>query len=199
MTGRALSPLRVEASLWLLVLGGLAAGIGIETDWGTKLVWPVAAPAVDATPLAKPALAEPFRLPPPDTYLETPMRPIFVVTRRPAPIPPPPEPPKPSMKRGQFQLTGTTILPDGRFAYLLEKAGNKTRVVAQGKEINGITVKEVHADRVVLTQHDDTELLTLVTAKAPALPAGPAVKGTAATPPPPGGRPPKAPGQEEPQ
>lgn len=178
MSPSLLTPLRVETSLWIVLLGGLTAGIGIETDWGRQWMWPLAVPPVITPEFTQPAMTEPFRLPPPDTFLETSLRPIFVVTRRPAPIPPPPEPPKPSMKRGQFLLTGTTIVPEGRFAYLLEKAGNKTRVVAQGKIINGITVKEVHPDRVILQQYDDTEMLGLITAKA--LPPAPVAKPSAA-------------------
>jgi hypothetical protein len=163
-----LTPLRIEAGFWLALCGGLAAGIGVETDWGQRWQWPMAAAALAPPDFAKPALAEPFHLPPPDSFLETTLRPIFVVTRRPAPIPPPPEPPKPSMKKDQFVLTGTTIVPEGKFAFLVEKAGNKVRVVSEGKEVNGILVKEISATRVVLTQHDDEEVLMLKPAKGPA-------------------------------
>ena len=101
---------------------------------------------------------------------------MFIVTRRPTPIAPPPAPPKPIMKKDQFILMGTTIAGESKIAFLLEKAGNKSRVVAQGKEINDITVTEVTADRIVLSQFGDTEVLVLRTNKpppgAPARPAG---------------------------
>lgn len=162
------TPWRAEAGFWLLLCGGLATGIGMETDWGRRLEPPaVALPAVSSD-FAKPDLAEPFHLAAPDTFLETAMRPLFIVSRRPAPAAPPPEPPKPMMQKEQFQLTGITIVPSGKFAFLVEKAGNRARVVSEGKEINGITVKEISPDQVVLSQYDDTEVLILKTAKGPA-------------------------------
>ena len=178
-----LSPLRVETGFWLLLCGGLAAGIGYETDWGQRWQWPLAATALAPAEFIKPVLVEPFHLPPPDTFLETTLRPIFVVTRRPAPIPPPPEPPRPSMQKDQFKLTGVTLVPEGKFAYLFDKASNKTRVVGEGKEINGITVKEIRPDRVVLGQYDDTEVLQLRTAKGPMAPVEVPVAEGRTTPP----------------
>jgi hypothetical protein len=179
-----LTPQRFEIGFWLLLLGGLTAGIGDETDWGQRWQWPVAETTTAPAVFNKPVLAEPFHLPTPDTFLETTLRPIFVVTRRPAPIPPPPEPPRPSMKKDQFKLTGVTVVPEGKFAYLFDKAGNRTRVVGEGKEIDGIVVKEIRPDRVVLTQYDDTEVLQLRTAKGPMTqvenPAGDVKPATAA-------------------
>lgn len=162
-----LTPHRTEVGFWLLLWVGLAVGIGLETDWGRQLEKQlpiIVAPPADFSP---PRLTEPFRLPPPDHFLGITERPIFVATRRPPPIPLPAEPPKPSMKKGQFALLGTMIVPDGKFAILLEKSGNKSRTVPEGKEINGITVKSVTPDRVVLSQNDDTEVLVLKTAVAP--------------------------------
>jgi len=178
----ATRPRRYELAFWLLLWGALGAGIALETDWGQRWHWPVDEPVVAAAAFSQPVLAEPYRLPPPEQFLAIAERPLFIVTRRPAPAAPPPEPPRPSMKRDQFQLMGTTIVPEGKFAFLLEKAGNKSRVVAEGKEINGIMVKEVAPERVVLTQHGDTEVLLLKTGKPGAAP------GAAA-----GGRPPLPP------
>lgn len=167
-----LTPRRVEATFWLLLCGSLATGIGYQTDWGRRLSWPIQTGASAPAAFTEPTLPEPFRLPAADTYLETALRPIFVVTRRPAPAQPEVEPPKPSMNRGQFTLTGTTIVPEGKFAYLLEKAGNKVRVVGEGKEINGIQIKTIEATRVVLTQYDEEEELVLRPTKPPAPPPG---------------------------
>ncbi len=181
-----LTPLRVETGLWLLLCGGLAAGIGVETDWGRRLQPSVATQPEPRSDFVKPLLAEPFHLAPPDSFLETAMRPLFIVSRRPAPPPPPPEPPKPAMQKDQFRLTGITIVPGGNFAFLVEKSGNRNRVVSAGKEINGIMVKEVSANQVVLTQFDDTEILTLKTARGPltTAPAAPPVPPPAAPSPP---------------
>lgn len=176
-----LSPTRAELLLWLAICGGLAIVIGQETDWGTR--WQSTIPTHRREPasFSKPTLSEPFKLPPADEYLETSMRPLFVATRRPTPQLPPPEAPKPAMKRDQFSLTGITMLPEGKFAFLIEKTGNKSRVVSEGKEINGILVKEISNDRVVLTQYEETEVLLLKTAKGPAATIVPGEKDGAAT------------------
>lgn len=199
----ALTPIRVETGFWLILWAGLAAGIGIETDWGRQLQWPVAELAQAPPDVARPVLTEPFRLPEPDRHLTIATRPIFVVTRLPAPPAPLADASRPSMKKDQFVLMGTTIVPEGKFAFLLEKAGNKSRVVAEGKEINGIMVKDVKADRVVLSQGGDTEVLVLKTIKPP--PGSPAgatgAAGAAGAPsvtPPSGRRPPAAPQSQAP-
>jgi hypothetical protein len=173
----ALTPFRVEAALWLILWLGLATGIGLVTDWGRQMRLPMT--EIDQTPpeFRRPVLAEPFSLSPPDQFLDITMRPLFIVTRRPAPTPPPPEPPKPGMVKGQFILMGTTVVGKDKFAFMLEKAGNKSRVVAEGKEINGIMVKEVTTERVVLSQYDDTEVLVLRTNKPP--PGASATRGVA--------------------
>jgi len=163
----ALAPIRAEAGLWLILWLGLATGIGLETDWGRQMRLPVAEIDQTSPEFPKPVLAEPFRLSPPDQFLDITLRPLFIVTRRPAPTPPAPEPPKPSMVKGQFILMGTTVVGKGKFAFMLEKAGNRSRVVAEGKEINGIMVKEVTTEQVVLSQYDDTEVLVLKPIKPP--------------------------------
>ena len=169
MSSSAFTPRRVEAAFWLALLSALAVAIGFELDWGRRWIRPIQQIDVQPPPFTKPTLTEPFRLPSADAFLETAMRPIFVVTRRPAPTIAV-EAPKPRMKKDQFALTGTTIVPEGKFAHLLEKAGNKSHVLSEGKKINGILIKEVRTDRVVLTQHDDTETVMLNVAKSPKLP-----------------------------
>jgi hypothetical protein len=167
-----LTPLRAEAGAWIIVLAGLITGIGIASDWGRQTEWVIASAELTPAVFTKPTLAEPYQLPAPDTLLETTLRPLFVANRRPAPIPPPPEPPKPQMRKGQFSLTGTTIVAEGKFAHLVEKATNKAVVLAEGKEINGLKVQQVTPDFVILTQFDDSETLVLSTAKAPLLQPG---------------------------
>jgi hypothetical protein len=157
----ALTPIRVEAGFWLILLLGLVAGIGFETDWGRQLEWPMTEITEAAPDFAKPELVEPFRLAPPDQFLEVTTRPIFIVTRRPAPPAPAVEAARPSMQKGQFVLVGTSIVGATKIAFLLEKAGNKNRVVSEGKEINGIKVEEIVADRIVLSQFGDKEVLVM--------------------------------------
>lgn len=199
---RIITPRRIETMLWVVIIFGLAAGIGFETDWGRRLAWPVQLPDSQPAQFAKPTLAPPFNMPSADTFLEVAMRPLFIFTRRPAP-PIPVETTKPSMKKDQFVLTGTTVVAEGMFAHLLEKAGNKSHVIAQGKEINGILVKEIRPDRVVLMQGEETEVIVLRTMKAPSpaaatTPAAPTGRRAASahppapsTPPPPPASPPE--------
>jgi len=186
----ALTPLRVETAFWLILCGGLVAGIGLETNWGRQQQGPAETIVEARAEFSEPALAEPFRLPPADQYVQITARPIFVVTRRPAPISPTSESAKSGMKKDQFILMGTTIAGGSKVAFLVEKVGNRNRVVAQGKEINGITVREVTADRVVLSQFGETETLVLKTNRpppgTPARPVGVVQNpflGTPATPP----------------
>jgi len=162
---RLLTPFRVEAGFWLLLCGSLTIGVGHESDWGHRMTWPLPDFSVASSAFTPPALAEPFHLSSPDSYPETTLRPMLIATRRPAPVL---SSPNSGMKKGQFVLTGTTLLPEGRFAFLLEKVDNKVRVISEGKEINGILVKRVGDNRIVLTQHDDEELLELKPTKPPA-------------------------------
>jgi phosphomevalonate kinase len=65
------------------------------------------------------------------------------------------------MRKGQFFLAGTTIVAEGKFAHLVEKATRKSYVIAEGKDVNGIKVQQVTSDFVILTQHDDSETVVL--------------------------------------
>lgn len=161
----------VEPVFWILVLGGLLAGIGVETDWGRRLSRPLPPPDMSPVTFQAPALSSSFALNAADTFLETGMRPLFVITRRPAPRMP--ETMRETMKKGQFILTGTTIVDSMKFAHLVEKAGGKARTVAEGREINGLLVQEVTATRIVLAKDNETETVPLTSAKAPPAPAKP--------------------------
>ncbi len=160
------SPLSVEAFVWFVLIAGVTVITGLETDWWRKLELSIQEPANESATFSPPTLAVPFEPPAIDRLLETALRPLFVATRRPAPYPLPPQPPKPSMAKGQFLLSGTTIVPEGRFAQLVQKSGNKSISVAEGEMVNGILVKTISPESVVLTQHDDSEVLTLVSPKS---------------------------------
>lgn len=155
-----LTPFRVEIGVWVAVFIGLLFGIGVETNWGQQFEYALPSDATQSA-FTTPDLTTPYRLPAQDTLMETSIRPVFVPTRRPAPTPPPTQPPKPHMKRDQFVLTGTTMTAEGKFAHLIEKASNKSHVVTEGKEVNGILVKTVLPEQAVLSQYDDIETLIL--------------------------------------
>ncbi|RPJ37720.1 MAG: hypothetical protein EHM21_17855 [Chloroflexi bacterium] len=182
-----LSRTYLPATLW----GGACIGLvlvigGLELDWGRQLHSPLPVLRKPVAKLAETPLLPEFALPSLEQgYPETVNRPLFVVTRRPAPPPPPPTPPKPVMQKGQFILHGVTIAGDVSIALLKEKNGTKTHRVKKGAEINGIRLEKVEAEKVTLTQWDDREELILkiqpmpkpAPAPAPARPGQPGQAG----------------------
>lgn len=146
---------------WLLPLALIGVVIGLETDWGRQLN-PVPPPPAAVVP--KPVVAAVL----PDFALdgglaartETTGRTLFNPTRRPAPTPVA-EAPKPTIKRGQFVLTGTLVVDGKSTAFLREVAGGKSRRAIQGETINGLLVAEVKPDRVRLALGDESEELVL--------------------------------------
>jgi hypothetical protein len=96
----------------------------------------------------------------PETRADTVNRTLFNPTRRPAPTPVQ-EAPKPQMQRGQFVLTGTTVVEGKATAFLRDVKTGKSRRVAQGDNVNGLTVAEVKPDHVKLTMGDESEDVTL--------------------------------------
>jgi len=146
---------------WMVPLAAALAFLGWETDWGRSLT-PIPEPAEVVTPKPVPVSVLPdFSIAGglaarPETVART----LFNPTRRPAP-PVVAEAPKPTMKRGQFALTGTLVVDGKSTAFLREVAGGKARRVLQGESINGLTVAEVKPDRVRLTLGDESEDLLL--------------------------------------
>jgi hypothetical protein len=170
----------IPAALW----GGACIGLALvivwpELDWGRRLhAPPPLLPVPAAKPVEVPLLPE-FVLPPLEqAYTQTQSRPLFVVTRRPAPPPPALAAAKTAMQKGQFILLGVTIAKDVSIALLKESNGPKMYRVKMGTEVNGMKLDKVEAEKVTLTQGDDSEELTLKIqpmtkpAPAPANPAG---------------------------
>jgi general secretion pathway protein N len=98
-------------------------------------------------------------------YAETGSRPLFIPTRRPAPAQATPTSVA-TMNKGQFTLTGVTIAGQTKIALLREKASGRVVRVEQGKEVNGITVGQIDAEQVTLTQGGDQEVVQLMVSKA---------------------------------
>ncbi|HZQ36076.1 MAG TPA: hypothetical protein VFD32_09100 [Dehalococcoidia bacterium] len=124
----------------------------------------------------------------PESRSETVNRTLFNPTRRPAPTPVQ-EAPKAQMQRGQFVLTGTTVVDGKATAFLREVKTGKSRRVTQGESLNGMSVTEVKPDRVKLTMGDESEEVTLKVIANP--------RSTPGAPPPPmvaGGAPAGSPG-----
>jgi hypothetical protein len=162
----------------------LVVVLGLETGWGLRIVptagsGTVKAAAVDAKLLPAIAITSPEQ-----AYPETGSRPLFTPTRRAAPA----SAASANMVKGQYALHGVTIVGDLRIGMLKEKASGRTVRAEKGKEVNGMTVAEVEADRVTLKLGDDSETLQLMVqrgAGAPAAaPAAAAQFGPFAGPPP---------------
>ncbi len=187
---------QLRAALWwLLPLAALAAIVGWETDWGRALEKrPPPAEAIAPTPVAAALLPEYGIAGGLGARTETVQRTLFNPTRRPAPSPT--QAGAARMKRGQFALTGTTVVEGQSTAFLREVAGNKSRRVKAGDTVNGMLVADVKPDRVKLTLGDESEELVLRVATNPrptAQPVATAAAPALPVPPPAAGAPPAAP------
>lgn len=153
-----LAALVVLAALLLLL-------VGLETGFGTRL-----RPAVPAGSTKVAAATEAKLLPPPaattaeQAYPETAARPLFVPTRRPAPVEP--NAGKPAFTRGQYVLQGVIMVGEQRTALLREKASGKVHRVDRGQELNGITIEKVEPSTVTLAMSGEREKLDLVVQRA---------------------------------
>ena len=150
-----------DLAWWLVPFATLVVILGVEVG-ARGMAAPVVvaanpAPATASVPALLPEYGIPGGV---DNRSETVNRTLFNPTRRPAPTPAP-ETAKPSMPRGQFALTGTTVVDGKGTAFLREVNGGKFRRVQQGDTINGMLVAEVKPDRVKLTMGDDSEDLVL--------------------------------------
>ena len=115
----------------------------------------------------------------PDTeYAETGSRPLFTPTRRPAPAQAVAANAA-TMVKGQFILTGVTIVGANKIALLREKSSGRVVRVEQGKEVNGITVAEIEPDKVTLSQGGDQEVVGMLVSKAGAAPGMPGAPASA--------------------
>lgn len=165
-----------------LIAVALLVVIGFETGFGTRLrpapppVSGGTSPTVDARVL--PTLAATV---PEQTYPESVARPLFVPSRRPAP-PAPAAAAASTMPKGTLTLQGVTIAGNTRIAMLREKQSGRIHRVEQGRQVNGMSVAQIDADRVVLRMGDDQETVPLLVSKAggPGAPGVPAPAPVAA-------------------
>lgn len=177
-------PEQIWPALWIVVAAGLAAVIAAEHYYGRVEIGE--GPRAPAK-IVEARLLPPFSLPADEqSATETVTRPLFVPTRRLSP--PVATASAGTMKKGQFVLTGVTVLPEASYVFLKEVSTGKTQSVKKGSLVNGITVETVEPRRVVLRQGEETEDLPLniqVPARVVAAPAP-----TGAVPPAPGAAPP---------
>jgi hypothetical protein len=171
------------AVAWLVPFAAVAAVLGWETHWGRALD-PAPPPTVPGAPApVRVALLPEYTLPgDAEARRETVDRTLFNPTRRPAPPAPPPAAAAAKMQRGQFALTGTTLVDGKATAFLREVNGGKARRVQKGETINGILVEDVAADHVRLSQNGESEELVLKIAAGPRTTIQPAAPAAAAAP-----------------
>src|SRR5687768_5694158 len=152
--------------------------IGFETKWGTR-VRPAAPTAASkaAAPVDARVLPTVAATVAEQAYPESVTRPLFVPSRRPAPTAPPVA--VATMPKGTLTLQGVTIAGNTRIAMLREKQSGRIHRVEQGKVVNGMSVAQVDADRVVLRMGEESETVPMLVSKAGGQP------GTTAPPPPP--------------
>lgn len=162
MTVNDVLPRLRELAWWLLPLGALLVVLGVEIHLGDPAgPPPIAAVAAAAPQPVAPSLLPEYTIPGGvETRAETVNRTLFNPTRRPAPTPAQ-ETAKTQMPRGQFALTGTTVVEGKSTAFLREVSGGKFRRVNKGDTLNGMLVADVKPDRVKLTMGDESEELVL--------------------------------------
>lgn len=142
------------------------------------LMAPGGAPSASAR---KAAPAESKLLPPlasasaEQVYPETVNRPLWIPTRRPAPVA---TVAPASFARGQFILQGVIVAGGTRIAMLREKTSGRVHRVEKGRDVNGIQVAEIEPEKVTLAQGDEREVVELRVqrpgaAGAPAAPTAP--------------------------
>ena len=155
--------------VWIVPFAIAVAAIGIETDWGRSLNRHTPAPAAAPPEPVAVALLPEYRIDGgTEARRETVDRVLFNPTRRPAPPSSQAAGTASTMKRGQYTLTGTTVVGNVATAFLREVNGGKSRSVHQGDKLaDGMLVAEVKPDRVRLKQGDDVEELSLKIATGP--------------------------------
>jgi len=159
----------------------LVVVLGLEFAAGAKLSERVAARgAPPAAPVTAKLLPSVAAVNPDQEYAETGNRPLFTPTRRPAPSAVAAAQPS-AMAKGQYTLTGVTIVGPLKIALLREKSSGRVIRVEEGKDLNGITVAQVDPEQVKLTQGGDQEVVQLLVTKggpqAPPPPAAAAAAG----------------------
>ena len=162
------APALARGVFWLVPFAIVVAALGFETDWGTSVSRNAAVPAaVPPQPVAVALLPE-YRIDGGlDARKETVDRVLFNPTRRPAPPATQAATAASTMKKGQYTLTGTTVVGNVATAFLREVNGGKSRSVRQGETLNGMEVTEVKSGHVRLKQGGDVEDLQLKVATGP--------------------------------
>ena len=147
--------------------------IGYMAAWGERAPLAGLQPAVQEVALEEIRLAPDYPPPGPGPDLaETTARPLFNASRRPLPgATLAGSAGASALPHGRYTLTGVSIAPDKRVALLRDATTSKTVRVEQGKELSGILVESVTANKVTLKLGDEREDIALTIAPAAKLAA----------------------------
>jgi hypothetical protein len=166
------------ASALAVLAGLLVLVLALEYASGASLRGKLAgAGSSNAVPVQSKLLPPIAPVNPEQEYAETAARPLFIPTRRPAPVVAAAN--VGNMAKGQFILTGVISANGTKIALLREKSSGRVVRVEQGKDVNGITVAQIDPEQVTLAQGGDQEVIPLLVSKgapaaaAPAMPAAP--------------------------
>ena len=169
-----ISALAVLAAILFAVL---AAEYGAGAKLGERVATRGAPAAAPVQAKLLPSLAA---VNPDQEYAEMGARPLFTPTRRPAPPATAPAAAS-AMAKGQFTLTGVTIVGPLKIALLREKSSGRVIRVEEGNDVNGIKVAQVDAEQVKLTQGGDSEVVQMLVSKGAVQPAAPPSTAAAAS------------------
>jgi hypothetical protein len=160
-----ISALAILAALLAVVVAlELASGAALREQLTTR----TKPPAANVSTRLLPQVAA---VNPDQEYAETGTRPLFTPTRRPAP--PQAQVAATTMAKGQFVLTGVTIVGPTKIALLREKSSGRVVRVEEGKDVNGLTVAQIDPEQVKLTQGGDSEVVQMLVTKAGNVPPPP--------------------------
>ncbi len=150
-------PLTVCLAVLCLVLGGVFA-YQVVTPWTTPP--PAASPTGQEE--APPSLSDDFRLPPLSELSEIVDRPLFLKTRRPAPVAATPAEALagPVGKIAEYKLSAVVKTPEQQFA-LLRGNDNKLHRVTHGQEFQGWTLRAIENEAALFEREKQEERLML--------------------------------------
>jgi hypothetical protein len=155
----------------------LAAVLAFEIMAGPFFV-PDAPPVPGAKSIVTSENHPPAERPTISTFEEIVKRPLFFVTRRPAPPKAEAKVAKEEPQPETFDLIGVVISPDGRMALLRMIATKEVLRAVEGQNVGGWEVHAIKPTQVVLQRGDNNEVLRISDAAAP-----PDANGTSAPPP----------------
>ncbi|MGH8507625.1 MAG: hypothetical protein ACREVH_02745 [Gammaproteobacteria bacterium] len=149
-----------------LTLGALCTVLGLIIAY--ELAFPLEPMEGDAAttdlPWEAPAVESDFTLPPLSQFQEVITRPLFLKTRRPAPVANAVTATQaaPNAELSKYVVTGIVITSEQRFALIRGINDNTVQRVADGQQFHGWSVRAIENEAVVFTRESEEERLPLL-------------------------------------